>query len=73
MSGGRVHGGFMFDGVGDYVDMTVTQDKNSTSLWYKNSTASVWTHVAFNYTDYFINGIAGTLSEYPILFEFLFL
>lgn len=56
------------DGVNDYVDVTVAQDKNTTVFWYKNSTASAWTHMGFNTTDYFINGIkiTGTPNEYPI-------
>ncbi len=53
------------DGIGDYVNITITGDKISTTLWYKNLTG-VWIHVAFNGTDFFVDGVVGTPNEYPI-------
>ena len=58
--------GFDFDGVGDYVNITVSQKKNSTSLWYKNSTDLYWTYVAYNGTRYFVNGAPGAPAKYPL-------
>ena len=55
-----------FDGDGDYVDITATQDKNTISLWYKNSTASSWTHIVNASGTIYINGVTGTASQYPI-------
>ncbi len=59
-------GCYEFDGVDDYIEATVTQDKNTTVLWFKNSTGS-WTHGVWlsNGTNY-TNGVVGNPSNYPI-------
>ncbi len=63
---GKYNKGISFDGSDDYVSVTVTQAKTSHSLWFKNSTATTWTFGAYNGSAFFLNGQAGTLSQYPI-------
>jgi len=63
---GKLGKGFEFDGDGDYIEVTITQNKNSTSFWYKNSTSSSWTHVVNTSGTLYINGIIATPVQYPI-------
>ena len=58
---GRLGKSFSFDGAGDYVSATTTQNNNSVSLWYKTNVSN-WIHVVYNST-YNYNG--GTGIEFP--------
>jgi len=62
----KLNQGMKFDGIDDAVNSTLTQAKTTTCFWYKNSTASSWTHVVNSSGRYFVNGIIGTPSQYPI-------
>jgi uncharacterized membrane protein len=55
-----------FDGDNDYVEMSVSEDKTSISIWFRNSTSLLWDHVVFNGSNYFVNGVIGVLGEYPL-------
>src|SRR3989338_38538 len=63
---GKYGNAMSFDGTNDYINTSFSAVKNSTSVWYKNSTASGWTHVAYNGTAYFVNAIATNPSQYPL-------
>ena len=61
-------GAYTFDGLNDYIGSIIsTTTVNTTSLWYKNSTASSWTHAVWlsngtNFTD----GILANPNQKPI-------
>ena len=59
-------GVYEFDGVDDYIEATVTQDKSTISFWYKNSTASLWAFVVNSSGTTYVNGTAGAPGQYPI-------
>ena len=67
---GLVSNALNFDGVNDFMNMTISYTSgsgyNSTSLWIKSSSSNNWQHIAYNGTAYFLNGVAGTVENYPI-------
>ena len=65
---GRLNQGMKFDGNNDAVNSTVAQAKTTISFWYKNSTASAWTHIVNSSGTNYTNGVAGALNQYPIYF-----
>ncbi|MFA5724292.1 MAG: LamG-like jellyroll fold domain-containing protein, partial [Candidatus Pacearchaeota archaeon] len=56
----------IFNGVSDYINLTIASIENSSTLWIKNSTADSWTFIAKNDTSYFVNGAVGVPLQYPI-------
>ncbi|MDP3990989.1 MAG: LamG domain-containing protein, partial [Candidatus Nealsonbacteria bacterium] len=61
---GKYGSALSFDGVDDYVQATVTQTKTTYSLWVKSS--GVWEHVAKVNSAYYVNGVEGTPTSFPI-------
>jgi hypothetical protein len=58
-------GAYTFNGT-NYITSTVTQSKTTITFWYKNSTATSWTHIVNASGTTYVNGIASIPSEYPI-------
>ncbi|MFA5724421.1 MAG: LamG-like jellyroll fold domain-containing protein, partial [Candidatus Pacearchaeota archaeon] len=56
----------MFNGINNYISLTIPGIKNSSTLWIKNSTSASWTFIARNDTSYFVNGVVGVPNQYPI-------
>jgi len=64
--GGNFGDALTFDGVNDYVYANVTEDKITTSLWYKNASDSSWTFVTNVSGTTYVNGSLGTPDQYPV-------
>ncbi len=65
VTGGYDGGVYYFDGVGDYIEVNVSQPKVAYSFWYKNSTSS-WIHVVNNNGTNYTDGVIGNPGQYPI-------
>ena len=59
---GKLNQGLEFDGVSS-VTAVVTGTKNMISFWY-NTTTTDWTHVVFNSTTTYVNGVVGVSGTY---------
>lgn len=62
---GKYNSALSFDGVDDYVQATVTQEKTTYSLWIKPAN-SVWEHVVKINGIYYVNTVQGTPTAFPI-------
>ncbi len=62
---GKYNSALSFDGLDDYVQATVTQEKTTYSLWIKPPT-SAWEHVVKIGDIYYVNTVQGTPTAFPI-------
>jgi hypothetical protein len=62
---GKFGSALSFDGVDDYVEATVTQNKTTYSLWIKPDGES-WQHVVKVDSTYYVNGVPSTSAIFPI-------
>ena len=57
---------YTFDGINDYINITLTT-KVASSLWERNASSTTWTFLAYNGSSYYVNGVAITGNiTYPI-------
>lgn len=59
-------GCYMFDGVNDYIQTTVTQDKTSYAFWYANKSDGAWTHIVNSSGTLYVNGVVDSPAVYPL-------
>ena len=62
---GKYNSALSFDGVNDYVQATVTQEKTTYSLWIKPAN-SAWEHVVKIGSVYYVNTVQGNPTAFPI-------
>ncbi len=62
---GKYNSALFFDGLDDYVQATVTQEKTTYSLWIK-PVNSGWEHVVKIGSVYYVNTVQGTPTAFPI-------
>ena len=55
-----------FDGVNDII---IIPYNITISIWFKNSTSSVWTHLVNSSTQQFVNGEVGNPNQYPFYYN----